>query len=410
MGRSTSKAFFSSLLLPAAFLVGAFAACGTSEQTLPTIVGATGVGGSGGGGDAGGTGGAGGEGGSGPEVCPNALAVHAVQPAQSNLLFLVDRSGSMHIRVGSGGDTRWSLTKAGLYEVFDTLPPAVVGGLSLFPWGDKPVTCCKITASNIVDCNACANGSLPEPPVRCDAATYANVPVPLAPLDVSQLDLMKALATTVDKEFYWGTPLAPAVKGSIDALSNLSLPGVSSIVVLTDGQPTSCDTAADPDANDIQRAIDAVTEGVGLAIRTYVVGVYDTANGANPEYLSYLAHAAGTDRYPGCEASLDCAYPVNAKSFATDFSAAMSSIALEAMNCSFDVPETMGAPDYDKVNLTVESKGVSKVVPQDTTHADGWDYLAGKKQVQLYGAACQALKDDPSAKVTIVLGCETVGN
>lgn len=386
----------------------ALVACGTAEQQTPFVVPLT----SGAGGDdTSGAGGGGGEGGGEPAVCPDATAVHAVSPAQSNMLFLVDRSGSMHIRVGNAGDTRWSLTKAGLFEVFDALPPTTVAGLSLFPWGDKPVTCCKITAGNNVACDACADGALPGPTERCDDSSYSSLPIPLAALDTAQVDQMKALATTVDDEFYWGTPLAPALSGSIQTLSAMKLPGVTSIVLLTDGQPTSCDSASDPDANDIQRVVDAAAQGAGLALRTYVVGVYDTANGANPEYLSYVAEAAGTGRYPGCEANSDCAYPVNAKSFTTDFAAAMQSIALEAMSCSFDVPETSGGvPAYDKVNLTVTAGGTTTVVAQDTTHADGWDYLPGKKQLQLYGAACELLKSDASASVKVVIGCETVGN
>jgi len=397
-------------LAPAALVVSTVVACGSAEQTVPLVEPLTsGVGGD----ESSGAGGSGGEGGGdvGPRVCPDATAVHAVSPAQSNLLFLIDRSGSMHIRVGTAGDTRWSLTKAGLFEIFDALPPATVGGLSLFPWGDKPVTCCKITAANNVACNACADGSLPSPESRCEPGSYASLPIPLAPLDTAQVDQMKALASTVDDEFYWGTPLAPALSGSIAALSNMKLPGVTSIVLLTDGQPTSCDTPGDATANDIQRVVEAAAKGAGQAVRTYVVGVYDTANGANPEYLSYVAQAAGTGRYAGCEANDDCAYPVNTKSFASDLSLAMQDIALDAMSCSFDVPETMGGvPAYDKLNVTVESGGTNTVVAQDTTHGDGWDYLPGKKQFQLYGAACEVLKSDPSAKVEVVIGCETVGS
>ena len=40
--------------------------------------------------------------------------------------------------------------------------------------------------------------------------------------------------------------------------------------------------------------------------------------GVSPTYLSKVAHAAGTDRYPGCEKNQDCAYPVDAKNFSLD--------------------------------------------------------------------------------------------
>src|SRR5690242_250971 len=141
----------------------------------------------------------------GPEVCPNATGVYEVEPAQTNLLFLLDRSGSMHLRV-TDTDTRWTLTSAGLASIVSALPKETVAGLAMFPSGDQPVTCCAITAGNYIDCSACAAGDLPGPESRCDANTYGDLAVSMAAMDPSHASAITAQVAGSDEDFYWGTP------------------------------------------------------------------------------------------------------------------------------------------------------------------------------------------------------------
>lgn len=386
-------------------MIAAIAACGGADETITGLQLPGGDGGSGG---------AGGDvtpepsdGGSGPAVCPDATGVYQVEPADSNLLFLVDRSGSMHLDLPDGG-TRWTETKAGLFSIYDALPSYTYSGVTMFPSGDQPITCCEITADNIITCPNCADGELPEPETRCNADTYHNLGVPMASVDALQLEKMKAHVSTVDDEFYWGTPLAPALQGAIESLDSVP-DGVSSVVLLTDGKPTSCHTADDPEANDILRAVDAAQAGNDQAIRTYVLGVIDGDKAADATNLSAVAVAGGTARYAGCEDNDDCGWAINVDNFASELGAALESIALEAISCTFDVPNVDGgAPDYDAVNITITSDGTTTTIPRDTSHGNGWDYLSGDAQVQLYGAACEQLKQDGSASVEIVVGCQTV--
>jgi len=346
----------------------------------------------------------------GPEVCPDATGVYGVDPAPSNLLFLLDRSGSMHLRV-EGDLTRWKMTKSGLESLLMALPSDTNAGLTMFPQGDDPITCCDITASNVISCGNCAAGELPGPQNRCDIQSYLDLPVSMAPLGGGQVEAIMSYVSSADDEFYWGTPLAPALDGAIDAALNLGVSGVTSVVLLTDGRPTSCDTAEDPDANDIQLAVDAAASGLSAAVRSYVVGVIDGDSAAHPGNLSALAEAGGTARYPGCADADDCAYSVNVANFEADLNQALESIALDAISCSYDVPQVdEGTADYSQVNITVTSEGLTTIVPKDTGHDNGWDYLAGQQQVQLYGKACEMLKADPSAEVEVVVGCQTVGD
>src|SRR6185436_2277050 len=141
-----------SLLALALFALAPIAGCADSET-----VGATGSDGAGGeetitgaGGDDsgdGGTGATGGSGGGGPEVCPEATEVYEAKPAPSNVLFLFDRSGSMHLTVDAD-TTRWQAAEAGLFQLIDDLPSDTNAGIEMFPRGDTPITCCAITADN----------------------------------------------------------------------------------------------------------------------------------------------------------------------------------------------------------------------------------------------------------------------
>lgn len=346
----------------------------------------------------------------GPDVCPEATGVYGVDPAPSNLLFLLDRSGSMHLRV-DGDVTRWMMTKAGLQSILEALPTDINAGISMFPQGDDPITCCDITADNVITCGNCAAGELPGPALRCDANSYLDLPVTMSPLGPVHVNSIMSYVSSADDEFYWGTPLAPALDGAVDAALNQGMSGVTSVVLLTDGRPTSCDTAADPNANDIQLAVDAAASGLSAAVRTYVVGVIDGDAAAHPGNVSAIAQAGGTARYPGCADADDCAYSVNVDNFEADLHDAFESIALEAISCSYDLPAVEGGtPDYDAVNITITQGGMTTTIPRDTLHESGWDYLSGAQQVQLYGEPCEMLKADAEAQVEVVVGCQTVGN
>ncbi len=359
--------------------------------------------------------GAGGAGGAPPSpVCPDASDVYAVEPAASNLLFLLDRSGSMHLRV-TATETRWTLTTAGLANILASVPDETVAGLAMFPSGDQPVTCCGVTAGNYVECS-CAAGELPEPASRCDATTYESLAVSMDALGAAhEADMVSTVAAS-DTEFYWGTPLAPALGGTLDAALAMSLPGVTSVVLLTDGLPTSCDTTDDPTANDIQRALDLAAVGATSGVRTYVVGIDGEAASSDPATdlainLSQLASAGGTAAFAGCEASNDCAYLVNVDNFEQALADALETIALDAASCVFELPmPDGGTPDYDAVNITVTNADGTDAIPRDTTHQNGWDYLPGNEQVKLYGDACESFKADANAKIEVVVGCTTIEN
>ncbi len=347
-----------------------------------------------------------------PPWCPDATGVYNATPESSNVLFLLDRSGSMQIKLSDNKSTRWSATKDGLFSLLQTLSnTGVRAGAMMFPQGDAPISCCNISPTlNDVVCN-CAPGQLPGTTLRCAEKTY-QVPVAVGKLDAQQTSDIQAYVSGSDTSFYWGTPLAVALQSAIDTQKANPAQGTKSVVLLTDGYPTSCNSKSDPTANDIKRVVDAAATGTnnGALVRTFVMGVIDGNKGARADYLSTIAKAGGTARTNTCDKTNDCFYALNAKSFATDLKAALDQIALQAFDCTFNLPKTNGgAADLAKINVLYTDKNGQKAVARDLTHQSGWDYLPNQTQVQLYGSSCQAVRADSSVTVQIVVGCKTLG-
>lgn len=340
-----------------------------------------------------------------PPICAQATGEYAASREPSNVLFLLDRSGSMHIELPSG-DTRWASMEAGLFDLLAALPATTQAGAMMFPQGDAPVNAwCGIDASiNDVHCKS----GWPEPgqTARCAESTY-KVGVASALLAPGQVGSIQSYVHSSDDEFYWGTPLATAVSAAIDAQRASTLPGTRSVILLTDGNPTSCDEAGI--SNDVSNVANAAAAGLtGTLVRTFVIGIVDGARqAAKAENLSPIAVAGGTARYPGCEAKSDCFYPVTQTGFAADLKKAFDDISTQAFDCTFNLPPASANTDPAQINVELE-KGTTKTpVGRDAAHQNGWDYLPGGKQIQLYGQACQDMKD-ASAKLSIVLGCKTI--
>jgi hypothetical protein len=339
-----------------------------------------------------------------PELCSEQAATYEPQRPATNILFVVDRSGSMHIRLPNGG-TRWTATRDALFSVVERLPATNArASVMMFPQGDKPITCCNISAANAVACNCV---TVPEPATRCDATTY-DVAQP-QDLDAAAIARIKASIQASDNEFYWGTPLAAGLGAAVAAQKASTQDGVNAVVILTDGAPTSCDTPTNLGANDIGLVVAAAAAGMAdkeHAVRTFVLGVMDGATGAEATLLSKIAVAGGTSRYAGCEAKNDCAYSIEAKDLQETLAKTLDGIARDATDCTFDVPPAATTPD--KINVTLLRGTAYATVNRDEAHAAGWDFLPGNTQFKLYGAACKAFRDDDKARVNVVVGCSTV--
>jgi hypothetical protein len=340
-----------------------------------------------------------------PPVCAEATGVYIPTREPSNVLFLFDRSGSMHIQLPSKA-TRWEATKKGFFDLLGALPQSTGVGLMLFPQGDQPVNAwCGINASiNDVDCDT----GWPEPSgaLRCDASKYvANVPAAL--LREGQANAMRQQIIASDRSFYWGTPLATALTAAIATQKASTLPGAKSVILLTDGNPTSCGDAGI--SNDIKHVVAAAKAGLdGALVRTFVIGLTDSSRqAAKAENLSPIAVAGGTKRRADCEATNDCFYRLTDANFAGDLKKVFEEVSLQAFDCTFNLPEQTTGADPSLLSVQLTSAGTAKTLSRDPKKQDGWDYLPNGTQIQLYGGACTEMRN-PSAQLRIVIGCETV--
>jgi hypothetical protein len=70
--------------------------------------------------------------------------------------------------------------------------------------------------------------------------------------------------------------------------------------------------------------------------------------------------------------------------------------------------------DPSKVNVEyTPSGGTVQKLPKNDKYAcsdpqnNGWQYSSDGTKIELCGSACTSVKNDPGAKVSIVLGCQT---
>lgn len=343
-----------------------------------------------------------------PPLCAEATGEYEATREPSNVLFLYDRSGSMHIQLPSKA-TRWDATKKGFFELLEKLPPSTAAGLMLFPQGDAPVNAwCGIDPSvNDVHCKS----GWPEPSQkdRCDAGQYAPS-VSSALLSTGQVDALESAVKRSDGEFYWGTPLSTALRAAIAAQRTSDLPGAKSVILLTDGNPTSC--SAEGISNDISHVVDAAAVGLdakGPLVRTFVIGLTDSSRqAAKASNLSPIAVAGGTKRSSTCEKNDSCFYKLTDRTFADDLERVFDAVSRQAFDCTFNLPAASVGADTSQINVRLESvlRG-SPTVARDPAHKEGWDFLPNGTQIQLYGEACTAMKDE-AAKLRIVVGCPAV--
>ncbi len=338
-----------------------------------------------------------------PPICAESTGQYQATREPSNVLFLYDRSGSMHIKLQSQ-DTRWVAMKDGFFSLVSSLPSTTSAGLMLFPQGDQPVNqYCGVDATiNDVKCQT----GWPEPAgtARCDVKTYA-ADVPSGPLTATQVQSIKDKVTASDPGFYWGTPLATALEAAIAAQKASTAPGAKSVILLTDGNPTSCSDSGI--TNDIANVTAKAADGLkGTLVRTFVIGLTDSAQqAAKAENLSPIAVAGGTKRAAGCEADNSCFYKLTDANFANDLKKVFEEISTQAFDCTFNLPAQSADTDPSLINVQLTDQNGTQTLAKSRTN--GWDYLPNGTQIQLFGKACADMKNE-QANLKIVLGCKTV--
>ena len=279
------------------------------------------------------------------------------------MLVVLDRSGSMNFDVGGAwpatSSTRWDIATRVVKSVTKQYDADIRFGLSLFPLPDS----CNVAANSVV-------------PVADGRAAPLATALPQIPGYFYDKDIP---ATSQYKGLGSSTPLGRALEMTANEpeLSNTAY--ANHVLVVTDGDDTC---GGNP--------VNAVKTLFGKNIKTYVVG-FAGGQYVNPTTLNTMAVEGGTAR-TGTEKY----YRADDQQALID---ALAKIAKGAANCSFNLQSA--PPDPKKIFVYVNGK----LVAQDTTRVNGWDYGNNNLRITLYGGACDGLTQAANPNVSLVYGC-----
>ena len=261
------------------------------------------------------------------------------------VVLLIDQSGSMDEDY-PGGD-RWSV----LYDALMNPTDGVVESLQ----SDARLGLALYTSYDGFDGGTC--------PVISDVAPDLN--------NYQSIDDVYA-----DAEPQEDTPTGEALTVVAGDLASLAVDGPKIIILATDGEP---DTCAEPDPqNGQQVAIDAAVDAFDQGIRTFVLGVGDDVGQA---HLQDMANAGAGKALDGSEQETFY-QPASRAELVDNFKTIIDG----QRSCVLDID---GRIDSETVaqSGTVTLDGE----PLGYDDADGWR-LVGDSQIELMGAACEAVK------------------
>jgi hypothetical protein len=186
------------------------------------------------------------------------------------------------------------------------------------------------------------------------------------------------------------TPTHLGVMAGAAYLQTVADPNPKFILLATDGLP-NCAPGMAADADDTMGAVQAVTDAAAAGFPVFVVGVGDVA--AAQATLDMMAVAGGRPQ-PGTPKY----YPVSSTA---DLVAVLTKIGGQITTCSFG----LGKAPPDPTNIGVYANPGQVKIMKDPNHANGWDYGAGMKSIELFGAACDDVKSKKTTDVQAIFGC-----
>jgi hypothetical protein len=323
----------------------------------------------------------------------------------SNLLFLVDRSGSMRCnpppitsseecetnetRVDPAQSSKWELTRRAVLTTMATLADTNALGISYF-----------------------SNDS------RCGVSSIPNVPI--SPNTVAQREVIASSFAGITPN--GSTPLVGATLLAYKHLHQKALDGLISgnsyVILITDGEqsencsaPAYCKNAVECSELLIREA--AIAAQPDVNIRTFVVGVPGSERGST--VLSRLAKAGGTAKKTCVPEIESCHLDISHEpSLEAALQSALQQIAGQTFTCELDLPPGAAA-DPTRVNVIFTPHDTeARVIPQDYSApcdggANGWQFDATQPLIRLCGKSCSAVRGDRGGRIEVVLGCPVLG-
>jgi hypothetical protein len=333
---------------------------GTSGRVTGSA-GATGRGGAAGGGAT--TGGGGATGSAGAMACGQTNV--AIQTLPPDILIVEDKSGSMAQdasgnKCSTTGCSKWSQVSTAVVNVVMATQANVNWGLKFF--------------ANDNTCGINAGAA-----VGIAANNYAPIQMAFSKTSTGG-----------------STPTETALDSATAYMATLTDANPKFLLLATDGLPNCMPGNSSTSADDSAGAEAAVTRAFTAGYPTFVVGIATASDATATKALNTMAVNGG---YPQTGAATSYYSITDTASL----EAALNKIVGLVASCTMPLN---GAPtNFSNVAVSVQTASGALAVPQDTTHANGWDYVNNMSSVQFYGPACTSLKNGDYKNVQFIYAC-----
>jgi hypothetical protein len=297
------------------------------------------------------------------EECAKATEIAKLAPV--TLFIAFDKSASM-LDVN-----KWDAAQAAFVAFFgDPAADSLRVALRFWPDGGCDETSCNVAACSqpLVDVGPLSDPAHEQALVDAFASTG---PFGLTPMSAA---------------------LAGATKWALDYQTTKEGTETVAVVLVTDGEPTACETTIQAIA---KYASDAYAQA---EILTFAVGLL----GSNESQINAIASAGHTTD----------GFFIGSGNTETALLAALEAIQKISVACSFAMPEPLdpGTPiDPQEVNVTYNSQPIKQVSGEGACGNGGWYYddPTNPAIIEICPSTCDAIQADDKAQVEIVLGCQT---
>lgn len=311
-----------------------------------------------------------------PAVCASISQSAKLRPVY--LAFVFDQSGSMGMLDYPWEDPalKWNPVVAATRAFFESESSAgIFASLTLFPADTE----------------------------SCNPNTYARFDVPMTALPSTALG---QVLTEIGIPIGEGTPTRPAIRGTVQQLRSMAAsdPNASyGLVLVTDGLPNDCE----------DNTVESTAAEIGAlasTIPTYVIGVENPPMEDAPDSVSGLnaiAEAGGA----GGPFIIETGDPDRT---IAAFSEAIERIRGASISCNVDIPAPPQGQQFNprRVKVTYASDAVENALSYDPNcqAPSAWHYdnPTSPNEIRLCPAACEAIRVDTKARLSVEFACEDV--